>query len=121
MKWIDKMKSMGIEHHHVHTSGHATLDELKRFVAAFPSVTGIRNIGCPCCEARYELAVDAGNLSDAYCCDNCGNAFEVDWMNSAVRNRSPLEGPGFSGQLVTITDGDGVRMEIRSRLRHAGS
>jgi hypothetical protein len=34
-------------------------------------------------------------------------------MNSAVRNRSPLEGPGFSGELVTITDGDGVRVEIK--------
>ena len=37
MKWIDEMKAMEIEHHHVHTSGHATPDELKRFVAAFPS------------------------------------------------------------------------------------
>ena len=36
MNWIDEMKAMGIEHHHVHTSGHATPDELKRFVAAFP-------------------------------------------------------------------------------------
>ena len=33
---IAKMESMGIARHHIHTSGHATVDELKRFVAAFP-------------------------------------------------------------------------------------
>ena len=32
---IDKMKSMGITHAHIHTSGHATPRELERFVAAF--------------------------------------------------------------------------------------
>ena len=35
-KRIDEMKSLGIEHHHVHTSGHATVDELQRFIDAFP-------------------------------------------------------------------------------------
>ncbi len=33
---LDKMKSMGIARHHIHTSGHATVGELKRFVEAFP-------------------------------------------------------------------------------------
>lgn len=32
-----QMRHMGIEHHHVHTSGHATVDELRRFIAAFPN------------------------------------------------------------------------------------
>ena len=32
---IDEMKNLGVTHHHVHTSGHATVDELKRFVGAF--------------------------------------------------------------------------------------
>lgn len=32
---LAKMKSMGIARHHIHTSGHATVDELKRFVEAF--------------------------------------------------------------------------------------
>jgi ribonuclease J len=35
-KRIEEMKAMGVAHHHVHTSGHATVDELKRFVTAFP-------------------------------------------------------------------------------------
>jgi ribonuclease J len=35
-KRIDEMKSMGVGHVHVHTSGHATVDELKDFVSAFP-------------------------------------------------------------------------------------
>jgi hypothetical protein len=37
-------------------------------------VTGMRNVGCPCCEARYELAVDEGNTADAFRCDSCGFA-----------------------------------------------
>lgn len=32
---IDKIKSMGITHSHIHTSGHATPTELKRFGSAF--------------------------------------------------------------------------------------
>ena len=35
-KRINELKGMGVQHVHVHTSGHATVDELKRFVAAFP-------------------------------------------------------------------------------------
>jgi len=35
-KRLDEMKAIGVVQHHVHTSGHATVDELKRFVAAFP-------------------------------------------------------------------------------------
>ena len=35
-KRIDELKAMGVEHAHVHTSGHATVDELKDFVSAFP-------------------------------------------------------------------------------------
>ena len=33
---LDEMKAMGVDHYHIHTSGHATVDELRRFVAAFP-------------------------------------------------------------------------------------
>lgn len=32
---ISEMKGMGVQHVHVHTSGHATVGELKRFVGAF--------------------------------------------------------------------------------------
>jgi ribonuclease J len=35
-KRIDEMKEMGVKHVHIHTSGHATVDELKDFVSAFP-------------------------------------------------------------------------------------
>ena len=76
-------------------------------------VTGTRNVGCPCCEARYELAVDEGNTADAFRCDSCGNTFEVDWVDGSVRHKVPLNGPGYSGNLVTIIDGDGARMEIQ--------
>ena len=37
MKCIQAMKAAGIVYDHVHTSGHATEDELKQFVAAFPT------------------------------------------------------------------------------------
>ena len=33
---IDEMKALGIDRIHVHTSGHATVDELRKYVAAFP-------------------------------------------------------------------------------------
>lgn len=33
---LEKMKQAGIERFHVHTSGHATVDELQQFVNAFP-------------------------------------------------------------------------------------
>lgn len=36
MDCIQSMKAAGIAYDHVHTSGHATEDELKQFVAAFP-------------------------------------------------------------------------------------
>jgi ribonuclease J len=35
-KRLDELKAMGVKHAHVHTSGHATVDELKDFVSAFP-------------------------------------------------------------------------------------
>ncbi len=60
-------------------------------------VTGTRNVGCPCCEARYELAVDEGNTADTFRCDSCGNTFEVDWVDGTVRHKVPLNGPGYSG------------------------
>ena len=34
---LEKMKQAGIERFHVHTSGHATVDELQKFVDAFPN------------------------------------------------------------------------------------
>ncbi len=34
-KELDQMAKLGIERFHVHTSGHATVDELKKFVSAF--------------------------------------------------------------------------------------
>lgn len=34
---LDKMKQAGIERFHVHTSGHATVEELQKFVDAFPN------------------------------------------------------------------------------------
>lgn len=37
MDRIQKMKEVGIAHNHVHTSGHATEEELQQFVAAFPN------------------------------------------------------------------------------------
>ena len=33
---LEQMKQAGIERFHVHTSGHATVDELQKFVDAFP-------------------------------------------------------------------------------------
>ncbi|MDB2685915.1 MBL fold metallo-hydrolase [Mariniblastus sp.] len=36
-KFLLKIKSLGITHKHIHTSGHATVSELKRFIAAFPA------------------------------------------------------------------------------------
>ncbi|MCA9123651.1 MAG: MBL fold metallo-hydrolase [Planctomycetaceae bacterium] len=33
---LAEMKAMGIEHVHTHTSGHATVEELQRFIGAFP-------------------------------------------------------------------------------------
>ena len=33
---LEQMRQMGIERFHVHTSGHATVDELQKFVDAFP-------------------------------------------------------------------------------------
>lgn len=36
MDFIQTMKAAGIRYDHVHTSGHATEDELQQFVAAFP-------------------------------------------------------------------------------------
>ena len=35
-EFLKKIKSLGIAHKHIHTSGHATVDELKRFIGAFP-------------------------------------------------------------------------------------
>jgi ribonuclease J len=35
-KIVPIMRAAGIGHRHIHTSGHATVNELKRFVAAFP-------------------------------------------------------------------------------------
>lgn len=34
---LEQMKQLGIESFHVHTSGHATVDELQKFVDAFPN------------------------------------------------------------------------------------
>ena len=34
---LEQMRQMGIERFHVHTSGHATVDELQKFVDAFPA------------------------------------------------------------------------------------
>ena len=34
--FLRKLKSLGIAHKHIHTSGHATVAELRRFIAAFP-------------------------------------------------------------------------------------
>lgn len=34
--FLRKVGSLGIPYHHIHTSGHATVPELKRFVGAFP-------------------------------------------------------------------------------------
>lgn len=36
-KELDQMKAMGIERTHIHTSGHATVDELQQFVNAIPA------------------------------------------------------------------------------------
>ncbi len=35
-EFLVKLNSLGVVHKHVHTSGHATVDELKRFIDAFP-------------------------------------------------------------------------------------
>ena len=32
-----EMQALGIDRIHVHTSGHATVDELRQFIAAFPN------------------------------------------------------------------------------------
>jgi mRNA degradation ribonuclease J1/J2 len=37
---LDQIKALGIERTHIHTSGHATVDELRQFVNAIPA-TGI--------------------------------------------------------------------------------
>lgn len=34
---LEQMKQAGIERFHVHTSGHATVDEYQKFVDAFPA------------------------------------------------------------------------------------
>ena len=36
-KELDQMKAMGIERTHIHTSGHATVDELQQFMNAIPA------------------------------------------------------------------------------------
>ena len=37
MDFIREIQAAGIAYDHVHTSGHATKDELQQFVAAFPN------------------------------------------------------------------------------------
>ena len=37
MECIQAMQAAGIAYHHVHTSGHATEEELQQFVGAFPT------------------------------------------------------------------------------------
>lgn len=36
-KYLDEMQNMGIRQIHIHTSGHATVDELRQFVEAIPT------------------------------------------------------------------------------------